>query len=147
MRKINLIVIHCTATVEGREYSVKTIRRWHLKRGFRDIGYHFVVQLDGSIKAGRPLNQAGAHAKGHNTNSIGIAYVGGLDKYRKPKDTRTIAQIYALRALVETLEIFYDGEVYTLGHRDLSVDLNGDGVVSKNEWMKQCPCFNVATEL
>ena len=146
MRPINLIVIHCTATKEGIDYGVKAIRRWHIKRGFNDIGYHFLIHLDGRIEKGRPIEKIGAHAKGFNTNSIGVVYVGGLDADEKPKDTRTMAQVHALRRIVETLKIIYDVED-VVGHRDLSVDLNGDGVISKGEWMKQCPCFNVKTEL
>jgi N-acetyl-anhydromuramyl-L-alanine amidase AmpD len=145
MRTINLIVIHCSATEQGQDYSVDTIRSWHKKRGFKDIGYHFVIHLDGSIEAGRGVEEMGAHAKGYNANSIGICYIGGV-KSKKPYDTRTEAQIHALRRIVETLQIIYPRSA-VVGHRDLSVDLNGDGVVSKNEWMKSCPSFEVKTEL
>jgi len=72
--------------------------------------------------------------------------VGGLDALGKAKDTRTIAQVHALRRIVDTLKIIYDVKD-VVGHRDLSVDLNGDGVITKGEWMKQCPCFEVKTEL
>ena len=146
MRHINLVVIHCSATQEGVDYDVATIRKWHKLRGFKDIGYHFLVHLDGRIEKGRPVEQIGAHAKGYNRDSIGVCYIGGLDHYRKPKDTRTVAQYHALRRIVETLQIIYHA-TEVVGHRDLSVDLNGDGVISKNEWMKQCPCFDVKTEL
>ncbi len=147
MRKIGLIVLHCTATKEGIDYSVDTIRGWHVnQRGFKNIGYHMLIHLDGSIEKGRPIEQSGAHAKGFNKYSIGIAYVGGLDSKGKPKDTRTVAQIHALRRIVETLKIIYS-ITKVVGHRDLSVDLNGDGVISKNEWMKVCPSFSVADEL
>ena len=140
-----MIVIHCSATEAGRDYSVDTIRKWHKARGFRDIGYHYIVHLDGKIDRGRPIKSKGAHAKGYNAESVGIAYIGGL-KDGEPFDTRTIEQKYALRALVEVLESMYPiGQV--VGHRDLSVDLNGDGVISKNEWMKACPSFDVKTEL
>ena len=147
MRDINLIVIHCTATKEGADFDAETIRGWHMnQRGFRDIGYHFVVRLDGTIEGGRDIRHGGAHAKGYNKNSIGIAYVGGLNPEGKPKDTRTVAQLHALRRIVETLKAIY-GEMEVVGHRDLSVDLNGDGMISANEWMKACPCFDVKTEL
>jgi len=143
MRKIGLIVLHCTATKEGIDYSVDTIRDWHVnQRGFRNIGYHFLIHLDGTIEKGRPIEQAGAHAKGFNKYSIGIAYVGGLDSNGRPKDTRMPAQVHALRRIVETLKIIYSIEK-VVGHRDLSVDLNGDGMISENEWMKQCPCFSM----
>jgi len=87
----------------------------------------------------------GAHAKGHNRNSVGVVYVGGLIE-GKPADTRTVPQIHALRGLVEALKAAFN-IVKVVGHRDLSVDLNGDGVISKQERMKECPCFNVKTEL
>ena len=79
MRPITEIIIHCTATPEGREFSIDDIRRWHRARGFADVGYHFVIHLDGSVSTGRPLTQAGAHCAGHNNNSIGVAYVGGKE--------------------------------------------------------------------
>ena len=146
MRDINLIVIHCSATKEGIDYDVSQIRKWHLDRGFKDIGYHFLVHLDGTIERGRPWDQPGAHAKGYNNNSIGVCYVGGLDAFNKPKDTRTVAQTHSLRAIVQIIKAMYP-MISVVGHRDLSVDLNGDGVISKNEWMKSCPCWNVKTEL
>jgi N-acetylmuramoyl-L-alanine amidase len=147
MRKITMIVIHCTATQEGKDYDVETIRGWHKKRGFRDIGYHFIVGIDGKIKKGRPIEQSGAHAKGYNSESIGVSYVGGLGAGNKAKDTRRMAQIHALRNIVDVLQIVFPDIERVVGHRDLSVDLNGDGVITPNEWLKQCPCFDVATEL
>ena len=146
MRKINLAVIHCSATRQGTDYSVAQIRKWHLKRGFKDIGYHFLIHLDGSIERGRPWNQPGAHAKGYNNNSIGICYVGGTDGTGRPMDTRSVAQIHSLRAIVSVLKAIYP-LIDIKGHRDLSVDLNGDGVISKGEWMKQCPSFSVKKDL
>ena len=145
MRDINLIVIHCTATEAGVDYDVSQVREWHKKRGFRDIGYHFLIHLDGRIERGRPWDTPGAHAKGYNNNSIGIVYVGGIKNW-KPSDTRTVAQIYSLRAAVEMLKAQYP-MIDLVGHRDLSVDLNGDGMITEQEWMKQCPCFDVKTDL
>ena len=98
------------------------------------------------------MKEIGAHAKGKNLHSVGICYVGGLTRETipgiipKPKDTRTVQQIHALRALDASLRSMFPDSV-AVGHRDLSVDLNGDGVISKGEWMKECPCFNVKTEL
>ena len=142
MRDINLTVIHCTATKEGIDYDVIDVRKWHLDRGFKDIGYHFLIHLDGRIERGRPWDQPGAHAKGYNSNSIGIVYVGGLDYTGSPKDTRTVAQVHSLRAIVSVLKAMYP-MIDVKGHRDLSVDLNGDGIISPSEWMKSCPCFNM----
>ena len=146
MRNIKMAVIHCTATEEGINYVVADVRTWHKRRGFRDIGYHFLIHLDGTIERGRPLSQPGAHAKGYNADSIGVCYVGGLGGDSQPKDTRTVSQIHALRAIVSVLRAMHP-EVKVVGHRDLSVDLNGDGAISKDEWMKSCPCFDVKTEL
>ena len=105
MRPVNKIIIHCSATPEGRDYTVAQIRDWHVKgNGWKDIGYHFVIYRDGTVPAGRDINQIGAHTTGQNTGSIGICYVGGLAADGKtPKDTRTDAQKKALRALVDRL--------------------------------------------
>jgi len=147
MRDINLIVIHCSATKEGQDFDVDDIREWHMNgRNFKDIGYHFVIRLDGRIERGRPWDVPGAHAKGYNNNSIGICYVGGLNSKGEPADTRTTAQMHALRTAVSMLQAQYP-MIGLTGHRDLSTDLNGDGVITANEWMKSCPCFDVKTEL
>ena len=104
MRKIDSIIIHCSATPAGRHVTAADIRKWHLARGFTDIGYHYIIYLDGSIHTGRPLSQTGAHCRGHNTGSIGICYVGGLDALgTSPADTRTDAQRRSLRSLVAQL--------------------------------------------
>lgn len=92
MRKINEIIVHCTATQDGKNIKVEDINRWHKERGWNMIGYHYVVYLDGTIHQGRSEDQIGAHCLKHNTNSIGVVYVGGLDANGKPKDTRTEAQ-------------------------------------------------------
>lgn len=131
MRTIKQIIIHCSATPEGREYSVETIRRWHLQRNFTDIGYHYVIHLDGRIETGRPVEQAGAHCSGHNACSIGICYIGGCSKSgMHPKDTRTDAQKEALLQLVRTLMQRYN--------------LPADAVHGHNEYAnKACPSFDV----
>lgn len=129
IRKIDKIIVHCSATPEGRAVSVDDIRRWHRERGFRTIGYHYVVYLDGSIHCGRPVEEVGAHCLGQNGSSIGICYVGGLDaKSLLPKDTRTGAQRQSLRRLVERLmKCFPEATVH--GHREFAA--------------KACPCFDI----
>lgn len=106
MRTINKIIIHCSATPEGRDYTVKDIDHWHKAWGFNSIGYHYVVYRDGSVHTGRPLEQVGAHCYGHNAHSIGVCYIGGevADGSHTPKDTRTPAQRIALRELVARLQ-------------------------------------------
>jgi len=111
MRKINEIILHCTATPEGCDYTVAQIRDWHVNgNGWNDIGYHFVVYRDGSVHVGRPIEQAGAHCKGHNAHSIGIVYVGGCAADGvTPKDTRTPAQNEAMHELVAKLQSQFPG--------------------------------------
>ena len=93
MREINKIIIHCSATREGENFDVAEIRKWHLARGFNDIGYHFYIDLYGEIHKGRDINKIGAHCKGHNRNSIGVCYCGGVEADGKtPKDTRLECQ-------------------------------------------------------
>jgi len=131
MRNIDTAIIHCAATVEGKDLSASDIKKWHLKRGWSDIGYHFVVKLDGSIEEGRPMERQGAHAKGYNKNSIGICYIGGLDENKKPKDTRTPAQKESLDNLLSILNFRYELK-YIYGHNKVS--------------SKACPCFDAETE-
>ena len=132
MRNINKIIVHCSATPEGKNFSVADIRRWHLKRGFTDIGYHFVIYRDGSVNIGRPLQKSGAHCSGHNKNSIGVCYIGGVATDGKtPKDTRTSAQKDSLvRLITELRQQFPNASVH--GHREFA--------------NKACPCFNASEE-
>jgi len=122
MRRIDYIVVHSSASPEGREDTVEDVRRWHLARGFKDIGYHFIIERDGICFDGRSLSRAGAHVRGHNAHTIGICYIGGTDntRERKPKDTRTEAQKRTLRKLISDLkQMFPNAEV--VGHKDLAV--------------------------
>ena len=131
MRYINKIILHCSATPEQRHVDVKTIRDWHLQRGWSDIGYHFVVYLDGTIVPGRPVERSGAHVKGMNMNSIGVCYVGGVDFHGEPKDTRTQEQIDALERLIT--DLLDEHKQATLhGHNEFS--------------SKACPSFDVQEE-
>lgn len=147
MRTIHHIILHCSATREDRSLLTSDLEVIHRRRGFRGIGYHYYVRKDGSVFNTRPIELIGAHAKGHNAHSIGICYEGGLDKQGRAKDTRTPEQRSALRLLVHQLLKRFDGNVRVCGHRDLSPDINGDGVIEPEEWVKECPCFEVAKEL
>lgn len=132
MRKINEIILHCSATREKQDIKTSTIKQWHLKQGWSDIGYHYVIELDGSIHFGRPENVIGAHCKGHNSFSIGICYVGGLDEKGNSKDTRTEAQKQSMYKLVKEL----------MGRFNLSIDK----IHCHNEYAKKdCPCFKIDT--
>ena len=109
MRKINDIILHCSATQEGQDIDISTIRRWHVAcNGWKDVGYHYCIKLDGTVQEGRPESQVGAHCSGHNANSIGICYIGGCAKDgRTPKDTRTPEQKIALYELIDDLLMLY----------------------------------------
>jgi N-acetylmuramoyl-L-alanine amidase len=131
MRKITKIIVHCTATHEGQNVTAKQVDSWHKKRGWSGIGYHYLVGLDGTIEEGRPVEQVGAHTKGQNRNSVGVCYVGGLDKDGNPKDTRTEQQQDALLNLITDLKERFPGATVH-GHREFSA--------------KACPCFDAKSE-
>jgi N-acetylmuramoyl-L-alanine amidase len=132
MRAIHKIIIHCTATREGDDISVDTIRKWHLARGWSDCGYHYVIDIKGNINAGRPIELMGSHTRGENKYSIGIAYVGGVEADGKtPKDTRTKAQKDSIIRLVKKLKGCYP-DVTIHGHNEFS--------------NKACPSYNVENE-
>lgn len=130
-RIINEIIIHCSATVEGKDYTTEDIKKWHRARGFSDIGYHYIIYRDGSIHNGRNVNISGAHCTNHNAHSIGICYIGGVDKYNKPKDTRTLEQKNSLKNLLLKLKVLYP-KVTIHGHNEYA--------------NKACPSFNVKSE-
>ena len=133
MRAIHKIIIHCTATREGDDISVDTIRRWHLNRGWSDIGYHYVIDIKGDIHAGRPIELMGSHTRSENKYSIGIAYVGGVEADGKtPKDTRTKAQKDSIIRLVKKLKGCYP-DVTIHGHNEFS--------------NKACPSYIVQDEI
>lgn len=142
MRTIDRIVIHCSATREDRDFTEHDLEVCHRQRGFNGVGYHFYIRKDGRIVTTRPIEKIGAHAKGHNAHSIGICYEGGLDRRGKAKDTRTVWQKRSMRSLVLVLLKDYPGSK-VCGHRDLSPDLNGNGAIEPEEWIKECPCFDV----
>ena len=129
MRKIKKIIVHCTAT--PGDVSIETVREWHVnERGWRDVGYHFLVRTDGTVEEGRPIEQSGAHTKGHNWDSIGVAYAGGTGKNGEWLDTRTDEQRDSLVDLICQLKDTYGGTIY--GHRDFSE--------------KACPSFDARLE-
>nr|DAX22701.1 MAG TPA: endodeoxyribonuclease I [Caudoviricetes sp.] len=133
-RQITYLVVHCSATPEGKAFTVTDIDQWHRARGFKGIGYNYVIYLDGSVHEGRDVNLIPAHVEGHNHESIGICYIGGCDASgKKPKDTRTPAQKTALLALLKELRKLYPN-AKILGHRDFT------GV------NKACPSFDAKTE-
>ena len=134
-RRIDEIIVHCSATPEGQDYTVEDIRRWHRQQGWSDIGYHYVIYRDGTIVNGRDVDITGAHcaAGGHNQHSIGICYIGGMTKgMKKEKDTRTTAQKDSLLGLLKDLkELYPNAKIY--GHHDFDRG-------------KACPCFDAKNE-
>jgi N-acetylmuramoyl-L-alanine amidase len=133
MRQIKEIIVHCSATREGQDISVDTIRKWHTEgRGWSDIGYHFYIDINGNIHKGRDIARMGAHCSGHNKHSIGICYCGGVESDGKtPKDTRTGDQKVGLLAVLRTLKAMYPtAKIY-----------------SHNEFAnKACPSFDATSE-
>lgn len=128
MRPIDEIIVHCSATEAGKDFKAADIRRWHIEgNGWKDIGYHYVIDIDGTIEVGRPIDQAGAHTTNHNKTTIGICYVGGLWN-GKPKDTRTLKQQAAMVQLIRSLKVCFPTIKKVSGHRDYS--------------NKACPCFD-----
>ena len=139
-RRIDYIVVHCTATPEGQDQTVAQIKAGHLKRGFSDVGYHYIIYRDGTVHEGRNVDISGAHVSGYNAHSIGVVYVGGLENrpgvpyaQLKAKDTRTEQQKASLLALLMDLRKLYP-TARIIGHRD--VDTHG----------KACPSFDAKTE-
>ena len=133
MRQINKIIVHCSATREGQDVSVDTIRKWHVEgRGWSDIGYHFYIDINGKIWKGRSIDRSGAHCKNHNRNSIGVCYCGGVEADGKtPMDTRTFEQEEALLCVLRTLKAMYpEADIHS--HRDFA--------------RKACPSFDATEE-
>lgn len=143
MRKISLIAVHCSATLAGKPFSATDIRNMHVKgNGWSRIGYHAIVELSGAAVPTLPHATTGIHIRGHNANSVAVCYIGGIGADGKPADTRTPEQKEGLKALLlNWRELYPDAKIR--GHRDLSPDKDGDGVVENHEWLKACPCFDV----
>ena len=141
MRKITMIVLHCSAIMPNQHQDIKNIDDYHKSKGWKGVGYHFYVRRDGTVERGRPIEEVGAHCVNHNRYSIGICYEGGLDAAGYPCDTRTRTQHESMRALLTRLHDQFPSAII-MGHRDLSPDLDGNGRIEPDEWIKQCPCFD-----
>jgi N-acetylmuramoyl-L-alanine amidase len=129
VRTINKVILHCSDTIEGAHINVDTIRQWHEARGWDDIGYHYVIYLDGTIHKGRDLDIVGAHCRGNNKDSIGVCYIGGRSgKENKPADTMTAQQELGWLQLWYALKTLF-GNIKLHGHNEFSE--------------KACPSFDV----
>lgn len=132
MRSITKCIIHCSATRPTQDIDAETVRGWHLKRGWRDIGYHFFIKRDGTIEVGRNIKEVGAHTQGHNANSIGVCYAGGVAADgTTPEDNRTDAQKKSLLVLTKAISEVFKGVTFH-GHREFAA--------------KACPSFDVKKE-
>ena len=152
------VVIHCSATRPSQDIGVAEIRRWHLARGWSDVGYHAVIRKDGRLEPGRSWWLNGAHVKGHNKGTIAVCMVGGLDRSGEAREwlfpvgqsdadrVFNWVQFEALAALCGLMQRSNRNTTF-LGHRDYSPDLNKDGRITPDEWLKNCPCFDVAAFL
>jgi len=142
MKNVEYLVVHCSATQASPTITADTIERWHIEQGWDGIGYHYVIPTSGEWQVGRPITQPGSHAKGYNSRSLGICLIGGADVNGKAVRNFLPAQFTALEQLLRNLRVSYPNAVIC-GHRDLSPDLDGDGIVEPHEWVKQCPSFDV----
>ncbi len=147
---IRIIGIHCAATPNGSNHNATDIDQWHAVRNFRrnmslapehaphlrHIGYHQVIRTSGVVELGRPEHERGAGVKGYNNGAIWICLIG--------RNKFTVAQWFALKSQVEVLTQRYPF-ARVCGHRDLSPDLNGDGLITSNEWLKTCPGFDAVS--
>jgi len=133
MRDIDYIVIHCSATMPSMDVPIERVKKWHLQRGWSDIGYHYYITRDGKIHGGRNLSTIGAHVRGYNKNSIGICYEGGINESGEPEDNRTPEQKKSLLKVVEILKFVFSGAI-AQGHRDFP-NVN-----------KACPSFDAKFE-
>ena len=143
------LTVHCTASRQGQYQTAAQIRKYHTDpkphgKGWSDIGYHAIIRTDGVVEQGRPDDKQGAHVYGHNSDNLGVALVGGLDHNGKAFNTFNYLQMNALYAFIlEKCEQYNIPLAEVQGHRDYSPDLNGDGVITSNEFIKECPCFDV----
>ena len=132
MRKIDLIIIHCSATRADRDFTEDDLEVCHRRRGFNGTGYHFYIRRDGSVTQHRKLLEVGAHCRPWNRCSIGICYEGGLLADCTPADTRTLMQKGSMLALLRELRLLFP-KALIVGHHDLNP-------------VKPCPCFDAVKE-
>lgn len=134
MRKIDKIIVHCSGTPELKDFDVEDIRDWHVNgNNWSDVGYHFIIKLDGTIQDGRPIKKIGAHVKGKNRSSIGICYIGGMNRdMTNWEDTRTKKQKESLLLLINDLKKRFPNTI-VYGHKDFTDK-------------KLCPSFNAKEE-
>lgn len=141
-RKVTtLLAVHVTATPPDRDIGVAEVRKMHMAQGWSDIGYNELIRRDGILEVGRGIDAIGAHVAGFNSIAFGISMVGGVDKDGRPEHNATPAQMATLERRLREVAAIYPG-AGVCGHRDLSPDRNGNGIIEPGEWLKACPCFD-----
>lgn len=145
MRQINYLVIHCSATRANQSYTVAQMTKDHKARGFNSAGYNYYIRRDGTIIPLRPIEVIPAQVAGHNANSIGICYEGGMSATGGIEDNRTAEQKTSLIKLLKELKVRFPA-AKICGHRDFSPDKDKDGIVEPNEWIKWCPSYDAKNE-
>ena len=143
MRTIKYIAVHCTAS--HQTMTIDELQQEFKRKGWKNPGYHYVVSADGTITQLLPEDKISNGVKDYNSITINVAYIGGIDEHGKPIDNRTEKQKSSLRSLLSMLHKKYP-KATIQGHRDFSPDLNKDGKITPNEWIKVCPCFNAKEE-
>lgn len=143
MRSIKKVFVHCTAG--NQRQTVADLQAEFKRKKWKHPGYHYVVQADGTITQLLDEKYVSNGVKGYNSTSINVAYMGGIDAEGKATDNRTGAQKESLRKLLKLLKSRYP-EAEIMGHRDISPDKNGNGIVDPWERIKDCPCFNAKEE-
>lgn len=149
MRKISRIFVHCTASWQSTTTQA-SLRQEFKAKGWKLPGYHYVIFADGYIWQMLGEQYVANGVKGYNKNSVHVAWVGGIMRSADNKriletDNRTYAQKLALTRLLTELKKRYR-EAIIMGHRDISPDLNHNGVVDPWERIKACPCFDAMVE-
>ncbi len=145
MRKIDKIIIHATATSQNTTID-NIITYWKTTLNWKSPGYHYIITADGEVIKLASHDSITNGVKGHNSMAINIAYIGGIDKNNSPTDNRTEEQKSSLLDLLFELIDEIPTITSIVGHRDLSIDLDGDGIIEPHEWIKHCPCFNAIGE-
>ncbi len=141
MRPIHNIIIHCTATPQTTTVS-SIIDYWKTVKGWRNPGYHYIFNTNGTHVQLLPIEEVSNGVRGQNHDSINIAYIGGINEAGEAADTRTAEQKSNMAVLFKSLSKAFP-KAEGLGHRDLSPDINGNGTIEADEWIKDCPCFDV----
>ena len=142
LRKVTtLLVVHVTATPPSRDIGVAEVRKVHMAQGWSNIGYNDLIRRNGALEEGRGVGAIGAHVAGFNSIAYGISMVGGINAAGQPEDNATPQQMATLERRLREVAAMYPG-AGVCGHRDLSPDRNGNGIIEPGEWLKACPCFD-----